>query len=90
MKYRKKPVVIEAKQFTRENVRGGMFIFTHNGACRTFPVQTNPADGSIHLKIDTKEGVMAADEGDWIIRGVVGEFYPCKDQIFKATYEPAE
>lgn len=40
--------------------------------------------------IETLEGVMTADVGDWIIRGVAGEFYPCKPDIFAATYVPAE
>jgi hypothetical protein len=41
------------------------------------------------VTITTLEGVMRADPGDWIIRGVKGEFYPCKPDIFEATYEPA-
>ena len=40
-------------------------------------------------EIDTKEGTMLANYGDWIIKGVAGEFYPCKPDIFRATYEPA-
>ena len=43
-----------------------------------------------HIAIDTLEGVMRASAGDWIIRGVQGEFYPCKPDIFAATYEPVE
>ena len=42
------------------------------------------------ISIPTLEGVMTADEGDWIIRGVAGEFYPIKPDIFEATYAPAE
>ena len=41
------------------------------------------------LLIKTPEGTMRADPGDWIIRGVKGEIYPCKPDIFEATYEPA-
>lgn len=41
-----------------------------------------------HIAIDTLEGTMAARPGDWIIRGVQGEFYPCAPDIFDATYEP--
>jgi hypothetical protein len=50
------------------------------------------AEGSdrIALDIPTLEGTMRAEQGDWIIRGVHGEFYPCKPDIFAATYEPAE
>lgn len=40
--------------------------------------------------IETLEGTMAANPGDWIIKGVKGEFYPCKSSIFKATYEPMD
>ena len=45
-------------------------------------------DGRIFVSIRTLEGTMRADEGDWIIKGVQGEFYPCKPDIFAATYEP--
>jgi hypothetical protein len=41
-----------------------------------------------HVEIHTLEGVMRGDVGDWIIRGVSGEFYPCKPDIFEKTYEP--
>jgi hypothetical protein len=44
------------------------------------------ADGAIYIK--TLEGEMRVDAGDWIIRGIKGEFYPCKPDIFAATYEP--
>jgi len=82
-KYRKKPVVIEAMQFTEET-KNQVF---HWITCATAPVwdsQDRPA-----LKIQTLEGVMTAEIGDWIIKGVAGEFYPCKPDIFAATYEPA-
>ena len=42
------------------------------------------------VNIHTLEGVMRADPGDWIIKGIKGEFYPCKPDIFAATYEPVE
>lgn len=79
MKYRKKPVVIEAIQFTGD----------------PFPVMQwakpearfEVVGESIHIV--TLEGVMRADKGDWIIRGVQGEYYPCKPDIFEATYERA-
>ena len=57
--------------------------------------QLNPHGASLahdaghpQLLIHTLEGVMRANFGDWIIRGVKGEFYPCKPEIFEATYEP--
>jgi len=78
MKYRKKPVVIEAVQFTGDNH------FTLGAFCGR---KARP-DGD-NLLIDTLEGEMTARPGDWIIQGVHGEFYPCKPDIFAATYEPA-
>lgn len=77
-KFRKKPVVIEAVQWTGNNKSeiiafcGVVTFYMHN------PV------------ITTKEGEMTAREGDWIIKGIAGEFYPCKPEIFKATYDPLE
>jgi hypothetical protein len=44
-------------------------------------------DHTYFLEMRTREGVMRADKGDWIIKGVQGEFYPCKPEIFEATYE---
>lgn len=81
MKYRKKPVVIDAVQWDGTN-RDAIHDFC--------PVATSGSDGSGNprsLYIKTKEGVMEALIGDWIIKGVVGEFYPCKPEVFAATYE---
>lgn len=81
MKYRKKSVVIEAMQFTEEN----------KDRCLNF-VRCNCAayfeNGQPILKIQTLEGTMTARFGDWIIKGVNGEFYQCKPDIFEKTYEP--
>jgi len=82
MKYRKKPVVIEAIQWTGENSEE-VQRFLHNG-------HEFAADGWVkgrYVEIETLEGLMVASVGDWIIKGVVGEFYPCKPDIFEATYE---
>lgn len=88
MKYKKKPVVIEAEQL---NSRGLMEsdwfwdavsenkIITHNFG----KIYTNDA----YCEIETLEGTMTAETGDFIIRGVQGELYPCKPDIFEATYE---
>lgn len=85
--FRKKPVVIDAFQFISdippldsrcaENT-GEMFL--------QFPVYVD--EQGAFLLIDTLEGKMRANSGDWIIKGVKGEFYPCKDDIFQLTYEP--
>ena len=81
MKYRKKPVVIEAMQYTGRNALAIM-------AWAQLPEITENFTGG--LEIETREGTMHADVGDWVIRGVKGEFYPCKPDIFAATYEPVE
>ena len=88
MKFRKKPVVIEAFRvpFTGDDVYGhGMiagFFLAHG-----FKDWEYFSEG---YGISTLEGTMRADPGDWIIRGVKGEFYPCKPDIFEATYEAVE
>lgn len=84
-KYRKKPVVIEAVQFTGKNHEEiGIFV-GYDGAYMAGEALV------IRTLEDGKEGVAkhVADPGDWIIKGVAGEFYPCKPGIFAATYEPA-
>ena len=83
MKYRKKPVVIEALQFTEEN-KDQCFNFVQ---CTCTPDRDE--NGLPTLRIQTLEGEMTARLGDWIIKGVKGEFYPCQKEIFQETYEPA-
>lgn len=96
MKFRKKPVVIEAVQL-RWDTWDEMCTFAGVG----------PEDGKPHgcyvdaagkatdkptsimgMRIPTLEGTMLATENDWVIRGVNGELYPCKPDIFEKTYEP--
>lgn len=79
MKFRKKPVVIDAVQWTGEN-RDEIFQFVGRDAV------CGDATGMV---IKTLEGQHIASEGDWIIKGVHGEYYPCKPDIFDKTYEPA-
>ncbi len=78
--YRKKPVVVEAVQW-KGYPTGEMCAFIG-----TVVFDSGRQDVML---IETLEGTMRADEGDWIIRGVKGEFYPCKPDIFAATYELA-
>jgi hypothetical protein len=90
MKYRKKPVVIEAFKWTGgpdqeedpvwivEAIKKGEVLFGNIGC------------PDVQCCIKTLEGTMAASVGDYIIKGVKGELYPCKPDIFEATYEPAE
>ncbi len=84
-KFRKKPVEIEAIRFVDND--STLEILRWAG---TPPIRADidPSDGrAAALLIDTLEGTMRVDIGDWVIRGVKGEFYPCKPDIFKATYE---
>lgn len=82
-RYRKKPVVIEAMQLTKKNVTE---VMTWVGEDATAVAQTFDEG----INISTKEGVMLARYGDYIIRGVHGEHYPCKPDIFEQTYESME
>jgi len=81
-KFRKKPVVIDAVRYVGDNFNEVRW-FVGNGV----PLHQV---GDSKLGIQTLEGVAYASPGDWIIRGVKGEFYPCKPDIFEATYEPAD
>ncbi len=81
-KFRKKPVEIEAVQFTGHNDDEIASFVGENGS--------DPREFGPSWYIYTLEGVMRAEVGDWIIRGVKGEFYPCKPDIFEATYEDVE
>ena len=77
--YRKKPVVIEAIQF-----------LGNDRECIQFcPIAIDPPENKPSLIIPTLEGDMRVEMGDYIIKGVKGEFYPCKPDIFAATYERA-
>ena len=82
--YKKKPVVIEALQFTRNNW-DEVVSFT-NGKATAFNKSLILEDKYL-CNINTLEGIMVATEGDYIIRGIRGEFYPCKPDIFDKTYD---
>lgn len=82
MKFRKKPVVIEAVQWDGHNLAA---VAALGGATEYGQSFTDD-----NLTISTLEGEMIANKGDWIIRGVANELYPCKPDIFAATYEPVE
>lgn len=84
-KWRKKPVVIEAFQWTGGPEQAGEPEWIVD-AIKAGDVGID-SDG---LNIVTLEGVLTASRGDWIIRGIKGELYPCKPDIFAATYEPAD
>lgn len=80
MKYRKKPVVIDAWLIEPAKQDGELAQAVVDGKIRCVE------DGSV--LIATLEGTMQGFPGDYIIRGVKGEYYPCKPNIFEATYEP--
>lgn len=96
MKYRKKPVVIEAEQFKPENMPYPIGVYKTKPTIQELEallnsevkVESDP-DGSIY-RIDTLEGPHIVHPGDWIITGIKGERYACKPDIFEATYEKAE
>lgn len=92
-RFRKKPVVIEAVQNTgewrpiiewMESLVDGPLVIPFGSK----PAITRDPETGV-LRIETLEGVMECGVGDWLIRGVKGEYYPCKPDIFEATYEPA-
>ena len=85
MKYRKKPVIIEAIKWTGDNTEEiKEFI---NGSFHGLGFTDNKVNA---LYIETLEGKMAASIEDYIIKGVRGEFYPCKPDIFEETYDLVE
>lgn len=79
-KYRKKPIVIEAVQVT-----DATFSDAHPNPEHIKGIVYDPVKKE--ARISTLEGIMVASLGDWIIKGIKGEFYPCKPDIFEATYE---
>lgn len=95
MKYRKKPVVIEAIRLTTDNFdvvcdfMGGTPVPKHNP---DFGIDENGNTNEPYLGvyIETLEGKMLANYGDYIIKGVNGDFYPCKPDIFEKTYDKAD
>lgn len=86
-KFRKKPVVIEATQWFKDGDHPAVKRSQGTTASAISPgILYQSKDYYIH----TLEGKMLVSPGDWIITGVKGEQYPCKPDIFEATYEPAE
>lgn len=86
-RFRKKPVVIEARRFDARSTAESERLADWCGG-KLCGIRMAPIDQFILIR--TLEGEMRADPGDWIIRGVRGEHYPCKPDIFAATYEAVE
>jgi len=103
-RYRKRPVTVEAMRLDSSDpvafAQVYRWVEDHAGSfeaparrgrrspCPPSGVSIDPTNGD--MLIATLEGLMRAKPGDWIIRGIQGEFYPCKPDIFEQTYEPAE
>ena len=86
--YRKKPVVIDAIRWTGSNA-GDIWEFCPTAEVHRIPEEpSTPAEGRV--VIHTLEGSMSAQIGDWIVRGVKGEYYPVKPDIFAATYDAVD
>ena len=81
-RFRKKPVVIEAVQFVEANRNEWLALLEAH--------LVEHLGNGLYAYIETLEGQMTVREGDWIIRGIVGELYPCKDDIFRQTYEAVD
>lgn len=97
--FRKKPVLIEAFQMTPDRRGdnsdwpawlGEAWQIGHGSEGGVFPANNHFPDAGDEVAIWTLEGIHLVSDGDWIIRGVKGELYPCKPDIFAATYEAAE
>jgi|LakMenEpi03Aug12_release.lakeMendotaPanAssembly.Ray.scaffolds.fasta_scaffold2920309_1 hypothetical protein len=88
-KYRKKPVIIEAVQFREGNFQE-ILSFSLGKAKRRIAYEGNTPIETNTIDISTLEGTMNAIEGDYIIKDIEGEFYPCKPHIFDNSYELIE
>ena len=89
MKYRKKPVVIEAIQWNGENLNE---VMTFCNGDASYELMARGTSELVIATLEDGESIArhVASVGDFIIKGVAGEFYPCKPDIFAATYEAAE
>ena len=85
--YKKKPVIIQAIQWKGNNLDNVKEFVKDNLICRSMNNVLSVGDDNLILEIKTLEGNHICSLGDYIIQGIKGEFYPCKPDIFKATYE---
>ena len=83
MTYRKKPVEVEAVQYLGDNT-----VEVADFMAGRSPRFKSDGNGNLWMEIDTPEGgAIQANRGDWIVKNVMGEFYPCNSDLFEATYE---
>lgn len=90
-RFRKRPVEIEARQWDGTAEGAGPiidWILSGDRSARYHDERDASPGARTEIAIDTLEGTMMARPGDYVIKGVQGEFYPCKPDIFEATYEP--
>lgn len=90
MQYRKKPIVIEAFCWTGDLDQTEDPIWIVDAINAGVVCFTNSGTPDVRMHVCTSEGEMCAAPGDWIIKGIKGELYPCKPDIFAATYDPVE
>ena len=95
MRYKKKPVVIEAMQANIDNISNGDLIewlISNQAVYQIIATSQNLvlSKDNWYINILTLEGIMQCKPNDWIIKGVKEEFYPCKPDIFEETYEKVE
>jgi hypothetical protein len=83
MKFRSKPKVIEAIQWNPSSLEFWPWVAEHDGIDK---ISSRRVGFSKCVEIETLEGIMIGKPGDWIIKGIQGEFFPCKPDIFEATY----
>ena len=86
-RYRKKPVIIEAIQFKRDNIEQCIVFTDGNLRNVNIPRHLNGVMTGTIETLESQHGLHTVQEEDYIIKGVQGEFYPCKPDIFKQTYE---
>ncbi len=89
-KFRKKPVIINAIQFNGSSTHANQIKSWMNGQSEEPCCDGVHTRDVIYLPIETPEGCVRALPNDWIIKGINGEFYPCKPDIFAKTYEPID
>lgn len=90
MKYKKKPVVIEAFKLGHDGMPDWFLVPHGKNDITTHNIDGRLYGGPDYCLIKTLEGEMRGEFGDYIIQGIKGEIYPCKPDIFEATYEPVE
>jgi hypothetical protein len=90
-RYRKRPVVVDAVRWTGNREQIVAFLLTQERAFNVPDQDTIDASKmNAYIEIETLEGAMRADLGDWLIIGVAGECYPCKPDIFEQSYEAVD